>query len=106
MIRLLSSPWAILAILSVLGASHAAVAITYHGKGVAKAEARQDAAEEKLRIELFNMADRWSQDAARVLELQQQIDQAAQELEDAAHADPDADRMALPADSVRRVFSR
>jgi len=104
--RLLPSPGALLALLGFLGATHTAVAFVYHDKGVAAAEARQAAAEAALRTELFNMADRWSRDAARILALQQQLDQVAQELEDAAHADPDADRMSLPADSVRRVFSR
>ena len=104
--RFLTSPGAILAFLALLGASHTAVAVIYHGKGVADAEARQEAAEAALRTELFNMADRWSRDAARILALQQQLDQVALELEDAAHADPDADRMSLPADSVRRVFGR
>lgn len=44
--------------------------------------------------------------AEKLAEVQAERDEAAKELENAARADPDAGRIALPAGSVRRIDSR
>jgi len=51
-------------------------------------------------------AERLSRIEAERLALQAERDALSLELEDAARADPDADRPALSADSVRRLNSR
>lgn len=71
--------------------------------GVDRTEARHAAAQEAMRDRLMRLAEDTSRIEAERLALEVERDALARDLEDAARADPDADRPALGPDSVRRL---
>jgi hypothetical protein len=95
-------PWLLLALSATLVAAFA----FGWTKGAQNADARQAALLGAARAEAFDNAERLSRLEADRLELQRERDALAQTLEEAAYADPDADRPALSADSVRRLNAR
>ena len=74
--------------------------------GHAASEARHEAALSAARAAAFAAAERLSLAEAARLAAVARADALSREMEDAAHADPDADRPALGLDSVRRLARR
>ena len=60
----------------------------------------------RLREKQIEAAELASRKEAERLAIQSERDSLAQQLEDAARSDPDAGRMSLSADSVRRINQR
>ncbi|PZQ99938.1 MAG: hypothetical protein DI533_04730 [Cereibacter sphaeroides] len=75
-------------------------------QGAQNEEARQAALLEAARGKAFENAERLSRVEADRLAAQKERDALSRELEEAAYADPDADRPALSADSVQRINRR
>lgn len=74
--------------------------------GAQSAEARHSAALMAAQARAIHSADRLRLVEAARLDAVRRADALSLELEDAADADPDADRPALSLDSVRRLNSR
>lgn len=75
-------------------------------RGYAAKEAEVQENTRRLERQLVQVSDRLSE-ALRQLEMErQERERLVQEVEDAARKDPDADRPALSADSVRRLRRR
>jgi hypothetical protein len=74
--------------------------------GAQNAEARHSAALAAAQARAFAAAEVASRKEAERLALEMERDALARDLEAAAYADPDRDRPALGADSVRRLNAR
>ncbi len=76
-----------------LGAAVAALSFTHlqaYRQGVAREAARAEAARQALQAELFDLADRASEDAAELAQLRALQDTQLMRFEDEARRDPDA----------------
>jgi len=94
--------WALAALLAVTGGAYTLGRI----QGAAAANARQAAARARLQTRMIRTAEIASRREAARLAAEQQVQQLSRELENAARTDPRADRIAIGADSVRRLNRR
>jgi hypothetical protein len=95
-------PWLLLA----LGVALVAAFGLGWRRGAQITQGRWEAALVAAHRKAFENAERLSRAEAERLALQAERDTLARTLEEAAYADPDADRPALGADSVRRINRR
>lgn len=82
--------WAVLGLLALLSASHVVVYRFGRGDGRAVERALQDAARAKLQAQLFELADRHSEAAARLAALQAEQDTLVEDFENDARTDAGA----------------
>jgi len=78
--------------------------IWQHGKATERAVWRERVAQ--VQAERNAQAARIIGQAEQIARLQAERDEITRGLEDEARADPDADRVAIPVDSVRRINGR
>ena len=102
----LPSPTVILGAALILVAAYAVVDTRAYHRGQADCEGRHAAALARAQADAIRAADMASRKEADRLAAEDEALRLARELEDAAHADPDADRPCLSADSVRRIDLR
>jgi hypothetical protein len=106
MFGLLPNPTMILGGALLLVTAYAVVDTRAYHRGEAACEGRHAAALARAQADTIRAADLASRIEAERLATEEEAERLALELEDAAHADPDADRQCLSADSVRRLNLR
>jgi len=94
--------WALAGLMALTGGVYTLGRI----QGAAAANARQAAVAARLQAQMIRSAEIASRREAARLVAVAKADQLAKELEDAARTDPNAGRIALGADSVRRLNRR
>ncbi len=94
--------WAVAAVMALTGGAYTLGRI----QGAAAANARYVAAQARLQAQVIRAAELASRREAARLAAEAARRKLEQELEDAARQDPNAGRIALGADSVRRLNRR
>jgi hypothetical protein len=94
--------WALAGLMALTGGAYT----LGHHQGVAAASARQAVEQAHLQLQMIRAAEIASRKEAARLAALQKADELSKELEDAAHTDRNAGRIALGADSVRRLNRR
>ncbi len=94
--------WALAGFMALVGGSYTLGRV----QGAAASDARFAVKQVRLQTQMIRAAEIASRKEVARLAALQKIEQLTKELEDAAHTDPDAGRISLGADSVRRLNRR
>ncbi len=94
--------WALAGVMALVGGSYT----LGRYQGTTAANVRLAAEQARLQVQMMRMADIASRKEAARLAAVAAADKLSRELEDAAHTDRNAGRIALGADSVRRLNRR
>ena len=94
--------WALAGVMALVGGSYTLGRV----QGAAASDARFRAAQARLQTQMIHAAEIASRKEVARLAAVAAADKLARELEDAAHTDRNAGRIALGADSVRRLNRR
>lgn len=106
MLNLIPLPYRVMALAGVLIVSNAVTAYRFYHTGYAIAEARQAAALVKAQAATAKAAEAALRAESERLAVQATADKLAHELEDEARKDPNANRIGLGVDGVRRLARR
>jgi len=94
--------WALTGVMALVGGAYT---LGRH-QGAAAVNAKQAVEQARLQTQMIRAAEIASRKEAARLTALQEVEQLSKELEDAAHADINAGRIALGADSVHRLNRR